>query len=72
MGDGVSGWNPLLASLLHLSEKLEEFGIVYAEGKAVYAESAEVRNVQFIVPRLHPGRLSSTLQNAETFYPRTH
>ena len=45
MGDEVSGWNPFLTSLLHLSEQLEELGIVYAEGEAAYVESGEVRNV---------------------------
>ncbi len=45
MGDEVPGWNPFLDSLLHLTEKLEEIGIVYADGQAVYIEAVEVRNV---------------------------
>jgi len=45
VGDEAFGWNPFLISLLHLAEQLEELGIVYAEGEAMYVEQAEVRNV---------------------------
>jgi hypothetical protein len=45
VGDEVSGWNPFFTSLLHLTEKLEELGVVYAEGEAVYIEATEIRNV---------------------------
>jgi hypothetical protein len=41
VGDEVSGWNPFLASLLHLAEQLEELGIVYADGQAIYVELDE-------------------------------
>jgi hypothetical protein len=43
-GGEVSGWNPFINSLLHLSEQLEELGIVYADGKAAYAELEEKHN----------------------------
>jgi hypothetical protein len=43
--DEVFGWNPFLTSLLQLTEKLEELGVVYAEGEAVYIEEAEICNV---------------------------
>jgi hypothetical protein len=36
VGDEVSGWNPFLDSLLYLAEQLEELGIVYSDGQAVY------------------------------------
>jgi hypothetical protein len=39
VGDEVSGWNPFLTSLLHLSEQLEELGVVYAEKQAIYVET---------------------------------
>jgi len=45
VGDEVSGWNPFLTSLLHLAEQLEELGIVYADGQAVYVEPAEAYHV---------------------------
>jgi hypothetical protein len=44
VGDEVSRWNPFLTSLVHLARKLEELGIVYTAGEAVYVEVAEVRN----------------------------
>jgi hypothetical protein len=45
VGDEVSGWNPLLNSLLCLAEQLEELGVVYAKGKTVYVEPVKVRNI---------------------------
>jgi len=42
VGDEVSGWNPFLISLLHIAEQLEELGIVYAEGEAVYVEADSI------------------------------
>jgi hypothetical protein len=39
VSDEVSGWNPLLTSLLHLEEKLEELGIVYLDEQAIYVEA---------------------------------
>lgn len=38
MGAEASGWDPFLNSLLHLTEQLEEFGVVYADGQAIYVE----------------------------------
>lgn len=39
VGDEVARWNPLLTSLVHLSEELEELGIVYTEEQAIYIET---------------------------------
>jgi hypothetical protein len=36
VGDEAYAWNPLLISLLRLAGQLEELGIVYAKGEAVY------------------------------------
>lgn len=45
MGDEVSEWNPFFNSLLHLAEQLEDLGIVYADGEAVYIEAAGIRDI---------------------------
>lgn len=42
VGDEASSW---LTAYLQLAEQLEELGIVYAEGQAVYVEFEEGRHV---------------------------
>ncbi len=42
VGDEVPGWNPFLDSLLHLTEKLEEIGIVYTGGEVAYTKTKGV------------------------------
>jgi hypothetical protein len=34
VGDEVSGWDLFFTSLLHLTEQLEELGIVYADDES--------------------------------------
>jgi hypothetical protein len=36
VGDEIVSWNPFLKSLADLSEKLEELGLAYREGAAMY------------------------------------
>ncbi len=41
VGDEAVGWNPFLKSLIDLSGKLQELGIVYADGETIYINEAE-------------------------------
>jgi hypothetical protein len=45
VGDEVVGWNPFLISLLLLAEQLEELGLTYSFGQAIFVEEQEVCNV---------------------------